>query len=118
MVAASVRQVWPVIAAFGIAATTMLVLHSSAQAQATPIRIMPLGDSITDGYNVPGGYRIDLEDELAADGRAPLTSLDHCRMAPPASPTRTTRVTAAGASTRSAHRSAAGSQLPNRRSSC
>jgi lysophospholipase L1-like esterase len=23
-------------------------------------RIMPLGDSITDGYNIPGGYRIDL----------------------------------------------------------
>lgn len=26
-----------------------------------PCRIMPLGDSITDGYNVPGGYRIRLE---------------------------------------------------------
>jgi lysophospholipase L1-like esterase len=24
------------------------------------IAVMPLGDSITDGYNVPGGYRIDL----------------------------------------------------------
>jgi lysophospholipase L1-like esterase len=29
---------------------------------------MPLGDSITDGHNVPGGYRIDLEDQLVADG--------------------------------------------------
>jgi lysophospholipase L1-like esterase len=25
-----------------------------------PCRILPLGDSITDGYNIPGGYRIDL----------------------------------------------------------
>jgi lysophospholipase L1-like esterase len=32
------------------------------------MRIMPLGDSITDGYNVPGGYRIELEDELSASG--------------------------------------------------
>jgi len=24
------------------------------------VKIMPLGDSITEGYNVPGGYRIDL----------------------------------------------------------
>jgi lysophospholipase L1-like esterase len=34
----------------------------------TPLKIMPLGDSITDGYNIPGGYRIDLEDDLAARG--------------------------------------------------
>lgn len=27
----------------------------------TGTRIMPLGDSITDGYNVPGGYRINLK---------------------------------------------------------
>jgi lysophospholipase L1-like esterase len=27
-------------------------------------RIMPLGDSITDGYGIPGGYRIDLWREL------------------------------------------------------
>jgi lysophospholipase L1-like esterase len=26
----------------------------------TPTRIMPLGDSITDGYEIPGGYRIEL----------------------------------------------------------
>ncbi|NEP13816.1 MAG: SGNH hydrolase [Symploca sp. SIO2C1] len=28
------------------------------------IKIMPLGDSITDGYFVPGGYRIELWDHL------------------------------------------------------
>lgn len=35
---------------------------------ASPCRVMPLGDSITDGYNVPGGYRIRLEDLALADG--------------------------------------------------
>ncbi|WP_432991284.1 RICIN domain-containing protein [Dactylosporangium sp. CA-233914] len=32
------------------------------------VRIMPLGDSITDGYNVPGGYRLNLWQRLAAGG--------------------------------------------------
>ncbi|WP_245872716.1 SGNH/GDSL hydrolase family protein [Deinococcus planocerae] len=27
---------------------------------------MPLGDSITDGYNIPGGYRIELFEKLSA----------------------------------------------------
>lgn len=35
---------------------------------AEPVRIMPLGDSITDGFNVPGGYRIDLWQKLAEGG--------------------------------------------------
>jgi lysophospholipase L1-like esterase len=29
---------------------------------------MPIGDSLTDGFNVPGSYRIDLWSRLAADG--------------------------------------------------
>ncbi len=33
---------------------------SSGNALAAPLKIMPLGDSITDGYNVPGGYRAEL----------------------------------------------------------
>jgi lysophospholipase L1-like esterase len=37
-------------------------------AVAAPTRVTPLGDSITDGYNLPGGYRIDLEDALVAGG--------------------------------------------------
>ncbi|GID90849.1 ricin-type beta-trefoil lectin domain protein [Amorphoplanes digitatis] len=32
------------------------------------VRVMPLGDSITDGFNVPGGYRIGLWQRLAAGG--------------------------------------------------
>jgi lysophospholipase L1-like esterase len=31
-------------------------------------RIMPLGDSITDGYGIPGGYRIDLWREVKDSG--------------------------------------------------
>ena len=35
-----------------------------------PIKIMPLGDSITDGYFVPGGYRIDLQPAIENRGYA------------------------------------------------
>ncbi|NEO25417.1 MAG: hypothetical protein F6K03_00600, partial [Kamptonema sp. SIO4C4] len=34
----------------------------------TPTRIMPLGDSITDGYHIPGGYRINLWQHLTEQG--------------------------------------------------
>ncbi len=32
------------------------------------VRVMPLGDSITDGFNVPGGYRIDLWQRTTSGG--------------------------------------------------
>ncbi len=32
----------------------------AAQPLQAGVRVMPLGDSITDGFNVPGGYRVDL----------------------------------------------------------
>ncbi|MEG4319626.1 MULTISPECIES: SGNH/GDSL hydrolase family protein [unclassified Microcoleus] len=35
-----------------------------------PIKIMPLGDSITDGYFFPGGYRIDLQPAMESRGYA------------------------------------------------
>lgn len=35
------------------------------------LKLMPLGDSITDGYNIPGGYRIELENRLQASGLQP-----------------------------------------------
>ncbi|WP_216326696.1 DUF4038 domain-containing protein [Deinococcus aestuarii] len=44
------------------------VMAQTAPATATPARalkIMPLGDSITDGYNVPGGYRTELYRRLS-----------------------------------------------------
>jgi lysophospholipase L1-like esterase len=34
------------------------------------IRVMPLGDSLTDGYNIPGGYRIRLASVFETDGVA------------------------------------------------
>jgi lysophospholipase L1-like esterase len=47
------------------------------------VRIMPLGDSITDGYNVPGGYRIGLwqrnstVDFVGSGFNGPATLGDH-----------------------------------------
>jgi lysophospholipase L1-like esterase len=50
-------------------ALTSSALTSSAQAESNGgVRVMPLGDSITDGFNVPGGYRINLWKRLAAGG--------------------------------------------------
>lgn len=57
-----------------LAAGLTVTVSTSARA-ATPTRVMPLGDSITDGCAgctsaVPGAYRIDLEQFAKADGRA------------------------------------------------
>jgi lysophospholipase L1-like esterase len=41
---------------------------AGAAPSAVRTRIMPLGDSITDGYETPGGYRIDLWRALKAKG--------------------------------------------------
>jgi lysophospholipase L1-like esterase len=41
----------------------------TAQAESNGgVRVMPLGDSITDGFNVPGGYRINLWQRMASGG--------------------------------------------------
>ncbi|SNS22018.1 Lysophospholipase L1 [Streptosporangium subroseum] len=32
------------------------------------VRVMPLGDSITDGFNVPGGYRVNLWQRMVSGG--------------------------------------------------
>ncbi|ROO62363.1 lysophospholipase L1-like esterase [Micromonospora sp. Llam0] len=45
-----------------------LAIGNGANAQPSAVRIMPLGDSITDGFNVPGGYRIDLWQKFQAGG--------------------------------------------------
>jgi lysophospholipase L1-like esterase len=54
--------------AFAVVASLLVVPVVSDAAPPVPLRIMPLGDSNTDGFAVPGGYRIDLEDDLAAAG--------------------------------------------------
>jgi lysophospholipase L1-like esterase len=54
-------------------ALTLVTLAFAAPAAAAEsnggVRIMPLGDSITAGYTVPGGYRTGLWQRLAAAGR-------------------------------------------------
>ncbi|WP_326559923.1 ricin-type beta-trefoil lectin domain protein [Micromonospora sp. NBC_01796] len=69
-------------AGLGLALTTGIALAQAVPAQATTaqappvtlaesnggVRIMPLGDSITDGFNVPGGYRINLWQRFVASG--------------------------------------------------
>lgn len=52
-----------------VATALVLVALPVPSVAAAPVRVMPLGDSITDGYNVPGGYRIELEDLLVSRGQ-------------------------------------------------
>ncbi|MGC1374592.1 MAG: SGNH/GDSL hydrolase family protein [Anaerolineales bacterium] len=48
--------------------TPLLALPQRGVKAATPIKVMPLGDSITDGFTTPGGYRIEFYNRLVADG--------------------------------------------------
>ena len=50
-------------ASFNVAATT-----PTPPAGGAPKKVMPLGDSLTDGYNIPGGYRTDLWNKVITDG--------------------------------------------------
>jgi lysophospholipase L1-like esterase len=66
------RRLLPLAAAFGLLLGAGLAAAQPAPARAESnggVRVMPLGDSITDGYNVPGGYRIKLWQQMAADHR-------------------------------------------------
>jgi lysophospholipase L1-like esterase len=56
-------------AGLGLALAAGLTMTSAGLAQAESnggVRVMPLGDSITDGFNVPGGYRTNLWQRMAA----------------------------------------------------
>jgi lysophospholipase L1-like esterase len=64
------RALLLVVLAALIAGATSWVQVRRVEGATSPTRIMPLGDSLTDGYNVPGGYRISLEDRLVAAGRS------------------------------------------------
>ncbi|BCJ74689.1 lipase [Catellatospora sp. IY07-71] len=64
------RRSLPAIAALLTACVLALLPGTPAHAESNGgVRIMPLGDSITDGFNVPGGYRINLWQRMAAAGR-------------------------------------------------
>jgi len=54
----------------GIAAALAATTAPASAESTSVVKIMPLGDSITDGFTVPGGYRIDLWQRLAAGGYA------------------------------------------------
>ena len=57
--------------ALGLIAATLAVATPAAAESNGGVRVMPLGDSITDGYTVPGGYRNGLWQRLGATGRHP-----------------------------------------------
>ncbi|MGW4944083.1 RICIN domain-containing protein [Actinoplanes sp. NPDC004185] len=58
-------------ATIGLALAAWLTISGGTPAHAESnggVRVMPLGDSITDGYNVPGGYRTGLWQRAAGAG--------------------------------------------------
>ncbi|MFI5910873.1 AbfB domain-containing protein [Dactylosporangium sp. NPDC051541] len=58
-----------VLAATAATVAALLVAPAAAHAESNGgVRVMPLGDSITDGFNVPGGYRMNLWRALANAG--------------------------------------------------
>ncbi|MFI7129346.1 cellulose binding domain-containing protein [Nonomuraea sp. NPDC050153] len=56
------------VAALALVAATVYVTRAAGAESNGGVRVMPLGDSITDGFAVPGGYRIDLWQKLVAAG--------------------------------------------------
>src|SRR3954452_18575432 len=56
------------LAALSLAGAAAVGIATSNAESNGGVRVMPLGDSITDGLTVPGGYRIDLWQKLVAGG--------------------------------------------------
>ncbi|WP_326551857.1 GDSL-type esterase/lipase family protein [Micromonospora sp. NBC_01813] len=65
----TIRRCMAVLAAAVLVAATLVVGNSVHAQSTTPVRVMPLGDSITDGFNVPGGYRIGLWQNFLSGGQ-------------------------------------------------
>lgn len=65
------RRVLTALVALAALVGVMAATAGTARAESlAPVRVMPLGDSITDGFNVPGGYRTDLWQKLQAGGHS------------------------------------------------
>ncbi|MFD6563708.1 cellulose binding domain-containing protein [Micromonospora profundi] len=64
-----IRLWWAALAAVAavVAAVPVATMPASAESNGG-VRVMPLGDSITDGFNVPGGYRIELWQRFTSGG--------------------------------------------------
>ncbi|WP_417077605.1 cellulose binding domain-containing protein [Micromonospora profundi] len=63
------RLWWAALAAVAAVAAAVPVATMPASAESNGgVRVMPLGDSITDGFNVPGGYRIELWQRFTSGG--------------------------------------------------
>jgi lysophospholipase L1-like esterase len=63
------RRWWAVLATIAALATAVPTATTPASAESNGgVRVMPLGDSITDGFNVPGGYRIELWQRFTSGG--------------------------------------------------
>ncbi|MET7331166.1 cellulose binding domain-containing protein [Nonomuraea sp. NPDC005650] len=56
------------VAVLTLVAATVYVTRAADAESNGGVRVMPLGDSITDGFTVAGGYRIDLWQKLVAAG--------------------------------------------------
>jgi lysophospholipase L1-like esterase len=70
------------ILAVGLALLAVLVA-GAGPAGAAGVRIMPLGDSITDGAQVPGGYRIELWRRLVGQDRRRIDFVGSLQNGPP-----------------------------------
>ncbi|MEU7800081.1 cellulose binding domain-containing protein [Micromonospora arborensis] len=63
------RLWWAALAAIAAVAAAVPIATTPASAESNGgVRVMPLGDSITDGFNVPGGYRIELWQRFTSGG--------------------------------------------------
>ncbi|WFE53707.1 cellulose binding domain-containing protein [Micromonospora sp. WMMD1155] len=63
------RLWWSALATVAAMIAAVPIATSPANAESNGgVRVMPLGDSITDGFNVPGGYRIELWQRFTAGG--------------------------------------------------
>ncbi|MET8041951.1 cellulose binding domain-containing protein [Micromonospora sp. NPDC005215] len=63
------RLWWAALAAVAAVAAAVPIATAPASAESNGgVRVMPLGDSITDGFNVAGGYRIELWQRFTSGG--------------------------------------------------